>query len=214
MKLNAKREQKMKLIGSPTHPLVRKVRVVLAEKKIDCDLVPETEDESETELQNFNPLGEVPVLVLDDHTALFDSRVIVQYIDNLAPNAKLFPGTNRDRTEVKRWEAVADGIAEAALAIAQERSRPKTKQSADWVTRYETRIVRGLAFLAQELGNNNPYCMGTHLSMADIAVGATLDYLCLRHPEIDWQTEYPQLNALYQKLLQRQSFIDTQSALL
>ncbi len=94
----------MKLIGSLTSPYVRKARVVLAEKKIDYDFELDSPWTPETQVANVNPLGKIPVLVLDDNTVLFDSRVIVEYLDNVAPNNKLMPGPNRERSEIKRWE--------------------------------------------------------------------------------------------------------------
>ena len=104
----------MKLIGSLTSPFVRKVRVVLAEKKIECGFEIDSPWTPDSKVPNINPLGKIPILVFDDETVLFDSRVISEYLDNTAPNTKLMPSPNRERTEVKRWEALADGIGDAA----------------------------------------------------------------------------------------------------
>ena len=95
----------MKLIGTHTSPFVRKVRIVLAEKKIDYEFAIDSPWLGDSQVQNINPLGKIPVLLLDDETPLFDSRVIVEYIDSVTPNAKLFPTPNRERIDVKRWEA-------------------------------------------------------------------------------------------------------------
>ena len=94
----------MKLIGSHTSPFVRKVRIVLAEKKIEYDFVIDSPWLEGSKVPNINPLGKIPALVLDDDTPLFDSRVIVEYIDSVTPNNKLIPAPSRERTEVKRWE--------------------------------------------------------------------------------------------------------------
>ena len=198
----------MKLIGSLTSPYVRKVRVVLAEKKIDYEFVIDSPWTPESNVPNINPLGKIPVLELDDETILFDSRVISEYLDNVAPNNKLMPTPNRERTEVKRWEALADGICDAAALAFLERKRPQDKQDDDWVTRQISKIIRSLEYMSAELGEN-PNCMGTHLSMADIAVGCALGYLAFRFPEIDWAAKHPNLARLYDKLMQRQAFIDT-----
>lgn len=198
----------MKLIGSLTSPFVRKVRVVLAEKKIDYEFEIDSPWSPDSHIPDINPLGKIPVLVLDDNSPLFDSRVIVEHIDNVTPNAKLFPVPNRERTEVKRWEALADGISDAAAAAFLEARRPAGERSSTWIERQNDKIVRGLRFMAAELGEQ-PYCMGTHLSLADIAVGAALGYLVFRFPEIEWREQYPNLARLYDKLMQRPSFADT-----
>ncbi len=198
----------MKLIGSHTSPFVRKVRIVLAEKKIEYDFVIDSPWLADSKVPNINPLGKIPVLVLDDETPLFDSRVIVEYIDNVTPNNKLFPSPNRERTEVKRWEALADGICDAAASAFVEAKRPAAQQSADSISRQREKITRGLAFMAEELGDKS-FCVGTHFSMADIAVGAALGYLCFRFADINWQEEHPNLGKLYAKLLQRSSLADT-----
>ncbi len=198
----------MKLIGAHASPYTRKARIVLAEKKIEFDFVIDSPWSADSAVPATNPLGKIPVLVLDDETPLFDSRVIVEYIDNVSPNNKLLPAPNRERTEVKRWEALADGICDAAVTILVESRRPQGKQDAQWIARQQEKITRSLAFMAAELGEQ-PYCMGTHFSMADIAVGVALGYLSFRLPAIAWQESHPNLDKLYAKLLQRPSFADT-----
>jgi glutathione S-transferase len=198
----------MKLIGSLTSPFARKVRIVLAEKKIEVDFALESPWLPGNRVAELNPLGKIPVLVLDDETVLFDSRVIVEYLDNVTPNNKLMPAPNRERTEVKRWEALADGVADAAALIFLERKRPAHHQNADWIVRQRQKIDRGLAFMAAQLGED-PWCMGTHFTLADIATGATLGYLAFRFPEIDWREQHANLGRLYDKLAQRPSFAET-----
>ncbi len=198
----------MKLIGSHTSPYTRKVRIVLAEKKIEYDFVIDSPWLEDSTVPNVNPLGKIPVLLLDDETPLFDSRVIVEYIDNVTPNNKLFPAPNRERTEVKRWEALADGLCDAAVAALLEGKRPANEQSAGWIARQKDKIARSLAFMAASLGDKT-FCMGTHISMADIAVGTALGYLGFRFPGITWHEEHPNLARLYDKLMLRPSFAET-----
>ena len=198
----------MKLIGSHSSPYVRKVRIVLAEKKIEYEFVIDSPWLADSKVPNVNPLGKVPVLLLDDETPLFDSRVIVEYIDNVTPNNKLFPAPNRERTEVKRWEALADGVCDAAVAALLEGKRPAKEQSADWIARQKDKIARSLAFMAESLGDK-PFCMGTHISVADIALGTSLGYLDFRFPGIGWRQEHPTLAKLYDKLMLRPSFAET-----
>ncbi len=198
----------MKLIGSHTSPFARKVRVVLAEKKIDYEFVIDSPWLAGSKVPSLNPLGKIPVLVLDDETRLFDSRVIVEYIDNVTPNNKLFPATNRERTEVKRWEALADGICDAAATAFLESKRPDGQRSEDWTQRQREKVMSSLEFMAEELGEKS-FCMGTHISMADLATGSALGYLCFRFADINWQEAHPNLGKLFDKLMQRQSFADT-----
>jgi len=198
----------MKLIGTHTSPFVRKVRIVLAEKKIDYEFAIDSPWLGDSQVQNVNPLGKIPVLLLDDETPLFDSRVIVEYIDSVTPNAKLFPTPNREPIDVKRWEAVADGICDAAANAFLEGKRPESLQSYDWIARQHGKIARSLEFLAEELGEK-AYCQGTHISLADIAVGTALGYLCFRFPHVGWQETHPNLAKLYAKLMLRPSFADT-----
>ena len=198
----------MKLIGTYTSPFVRKVRIVLAEKKIDYEFAIDSPWLGDSQVQNINPLGKIPVLVLDDETPLFDSRVIVEHIDNVTPNNKLFPAPNRERTDVKRWEALADGICDAAATAFLEGKRPESQQSFDWIARQHGKIARSLEFMAEELGEK-AYCLGTHISLADLAVGTALGYLCFRFPHVGWQETHPNLAKLYAKLMLRPSFADT-----
>lgn len=198
----------MKLIGSLTSPYVRKTRVVLAEKKIDYDFVLESPWVEGNAVVKFNPLGKVPVLVLDDDSTLFDSRVIVEYLDSMTPNAKLLPASGRERITVKRWEALADGICDAAAAAFLEAKRPKKQQSEEWIARQRSKITAGLEALAEEVGES-AWCFGNSLTLADVAVGSALGYLVFRFGDIDWQDAHPNLARLYEKLMQRPSFAET-----
>jgi len=198
----------MKLIASLTSPYARKVRIVLAEKKIECDLVEESPWSAETSVQQYNPLGKVPVLVLDDGSPLFDSRVIVQYLDTVSPVSRLIPEAGRQRIAVKRWEALADGICDAASAIVIERRRPAKQQSREWIDRQGGKVELALKELASDLGERG-WCNGEAYSLADIATGCALGYLDLRHPDVDWRSAYPNLVKLAEKLAKRPSFAET-----
>jgi len=94
----------MKLLGSKTSPYVRKVRIVMLEKKLDYVFVPEDVWSEQTTITETNPLGKVPCLIMEAGEALFDSRVIVEYLDTLSPVGKLIPAVGRERAEVKTWK--------------------------------------------------------------------------------------------------------------
>lgn len=198
----------MKLIASHTSPYARKVRIALAEKKIEYDLVEESPWAAQTAVPAYNPLGKVPVLVLDDGTTLFDSRVIVEYLDTVSPVSRLIPEPNRQRIVVKRWEALADGICDAAVTLVLERKRPARQQNKDWLDRHQRKIDLGLKELADELGEK-AWCNGDAYSLADIATGCALAYLDLRHAAIDWRAAYPNLVKLTERLAKRPSFAET-----
>jgi len=198
----------MKLIASLTSPYVRKIRIVLAEKKIDCDLVLESPWVEGNPVSKFNPLGKVPVLILDDDSTLYDSRVIAEYLDTVAPNNRLIPASGRERTSVKRWEALADGVMDAAVAAFLESRRPDGERSPPSIERQRGKIMRTLKAMSDELGEQ-PWCHGNSLSLADIAVGCALGYVSFRLPDIHWGEQYANLAQLYEKLMQRPSFADT-----
>jgi glutathione S-transferase len=198
----------MKLLGTLTSPYARKARVVLAEKKIDFEWIIDSPNDPNTSVTRYNPLARVPVLVLDDDTALFDSPVIVEYLDSLAPNAKLFPQPSRERLEVKRWEALADGVLDAAVGCRMEQMRPAKERSENWMTRERGVIVAALEVMSRELGEKH-WCMGTPFTFADIAVGCALGYLDFRFPDLDWRSRHANLAKLHEKLMQRPAFADT-----
>jgi len=126
----------------------------------------------------------------------------------VSPVSRLIPEPSRQRIAVKRWEALADGICEAASAVFLERKRPLRQQSKDWIARQRAKIDRGVMVLAEEL-DLRPWCNGEAYSLADIATGCALGYLDLRFPEIDWRGAHPNLVALAAKLAARASFADT-----
>ena len=202
----------MKLIGSAASPYVRKVRVVLAEKRLDYQFVIEDVWAADTTISNSNPLGKVPCLIMEGGEAMFDSRVIVEYLDTLSPVGKLIPTQGRERAEVKTWEALADGVMDAGVLWRLERTwsgRADSERSDAWIDRQRIKVEAGVAAMAKGLGDK-PFCSGIHLSLSDIAVGCTLGWLNLRFPEIDWRGEHGNLAKLFDKLMQRPSFIDTQ----
>lgn len=199
----------MKLIGSLTSPYVRKVRVVMAEKKLEYELVLDDVWAENAQIQEYNPLGKVPCLIMDDQGRLFDSRVIVEYLDTLSPVSRLIPQHGRERAATKCWEAIADGILDAAVAIRIESTqRPPELRSQAWIDRQNDKITAALASMDYTLGDE-PFCMGVNLSLADLAVGCSLAYLDLRFPQITWRDQYSNLVRLYQKLETRPSFVTT-----
>jgi glutathione S-transferase len=201
----------MKIIGSSTSPYVRKVRVVMAEKKLDYDFVPEDVWAAQTTITEANPLGKVPCLIMEGGEAIFDSRVIVEYLDTLSPVGKLIPSVGRERAEIKTWEALADGVLDASILARLEMTwggRAEAERSQAWIDRQMDKVHASLKAMSRGLGDK-PFCSGIHLSLADIAVGCALSYLDFRFAQIDWRTDYPNLLKLHDKLMLRPSFADT-----
>jgi glutathione S-transferase len=199
----------MKLIGSVTSPYVRKVRVVLADKKLDYSFELENVWSAETTIHLSNPLGKVPCLVMEDGSVMYDSRVIAEYLDTLTPVCKLLPPNGRDRADVKVWEALSDGLLDAAVLVRLELTlRPADQQSPDWIARQMGKVHACLATMSTNLGES-PFCKGNHYTLADVAVGCALGWLTFRFPEISWRTDYPNLARLFDKLSERASFKET-----
>ncbi|MDO8299333.1 glutathione S-transferase N-terminal domain-containing protein [Lacisediminimonas sp.] len=199
----------MKLIGSFASPYVRKVRVVMAEKKLDYEHVPEDVWSAQSAIGLSNPLGKVPCLIMEDGGAMFDSRVIVEYLDTLTPVGKLIPSQGRERASIKCWEALADGILDAAVLVRLEKTRRAPEhQSQDWIDRQMAKVHGGLKAMSTGFAET-PFCAGNQFTLADVAVGCSLGWLALRFPEITWRVDYPNLGKLFDKLSERQSFKDT-----
>jgi len=200
----------MKLLGSLTSPYVRKVRVVMAEKKLDFQFL-EEDVWGNDGIMKSNPLGKVPCLLMEGGEAVFDSRVIVEYLDTLSPVGKLIPPAGRERIEVRTWEALSDGVLDAALLARMEKvwtGRSDAQRSQAWIDRQLSRVTTALAAMSKGLGDK-PWCMGNHFTLADIAVGCALGYLDFRFPAIAWREPHANLGRLADKLAARPSFIDT-----
>jgi glutathione S-transferase len=200
----------MKLIGALTSPYVRKVRIVMAEKKLDCELVL-TDVIASDEILKYNPLGKVPCLVMEGGEAVFDSRVIVEYLDALSPVGRLIPPSGRARAEVRTWEALADGLLDAAILVRMESifpGRTEAQRSQAWIDRQMGKVHSALAAMAKGLGEK-AWCAGNQFTLADIALGCALGYLDFRFPQVGWRAGYPNLARLAEKLDKRPSFADT-----
>ena len=199
----------LRLIASLASPYVRKVRIVMAEKRIECQMDLEDVWAPDSKIAESNPLSKVPCLIMEDGDAVYDSRVIVEYLDGLTPVAKLIPPSGRERAEVRTWEALADGICDAAILIRLEMTqRPPEQRSQKWIDRQKLKISNGLEAMANGLGDR-PWCSGASYSLADIAAGCALEYLDFRFPQIEWRAQYPNLARHVDKLATRTSFSET-----
>lgn len=201
----------MKLLYSNTSPYARKVRVVAAEKRIDVDMVQVVLADPDCPVNDHNPLGKIPVLILPDGDSLYDSRVIVEYLDHRTPVAHLIPQDHTAKIAVRRWEALADGVTDAAIAAVIEGRRPEGLQDPAVIAKQLDKVERGLQTLDQDL-EKKKWCVNESFSLADIAVGCMLGYLELRYQHLDWKQQYPSLAKHYAAMMKRASFKDTAPA--
>jgi len=203
----------MRLIGSLTSPFVRKVRVVLAEKKLDYQFITDDPWAADTQTPASNPLGKVPCLVLDGGEAVFDSRVIVEYLDTLSPVGKLTASLGRPRVEIKTWEALADGLLDAAILARNEATWPgraASERSQAWIDRQMEKVDAALAAMSRGLADKAWCLTGPQLTLADIATGCALAWLSFRFPDLDWRARHTNLARLLdERLMKRPSFINT-----
>ena len=195
----------MKLLGTNTSPYVRKVRLMLLEKNIPHDYSIAPPRDPGGQVARVNPLGRIPALILDDETCVFDSPVIAEYVDTLNDNPVLIPRLDvLARMRVKRWEALADGIMDSAVAVRTESMRPADKQEADNIVRHNEAISRTLTYAADQLGERE-WCEGTTITLADLALISALIYLDLRQPERDWRKLHANLAAWFARISERAS---------
>ena len=198
----------MKLLYSKTSPYARKVRIVAAEKHILLELQEVVLADPDNPVADFNPLGKIPVLIMDDGEPLYDSSVIVDYLEQRTPVAHLLPHDSRMRFQVKRWEALADGVCDAAVAVMLERRRAENLQDPSWIARQMSKVERGLRRMEYDLAGHD-FCVGDSMTLADIALGCVMAYLNLRYPELDFDHQYPKLAKHYARMMQRPSFQET-----
>jgi len=197
----------MKLYGSLTSPYVRKVRMVLMEKKIACDMVVEGPADAAGNVVRLNPLRAIPLLERDDGEVLFDSTMICEYIDSLNDQPRLYPPSGEPRWQALRWHALGQGMMEATVARFVELRKPTEKQDPAVATKHEARIAAAMAF-ANERMPASGFIQGKTIGIADIALGAALGYVDLRHAH-DWRGKFPKLAAWFKPLSERPSFIET-----
>ena len=195
----------LKLLGSPTSPYVRKVRLVLGVKSQPYEFVPDALLGDVPAITQFNPLGKIPVLISMNGQVWYDSSVIVEYLDYAYPENPMFPKEWPNRMLVRRWEALADGILDSAVGVLLEKRRPNAEQSELFISRHQAKVARGLETLAHDL-NGRDWCFGSELTLADVAVGTCLLWIEFRHPDIQWRVQYPVLDQYTQRLMRIPAF--------
>ena len=199
----------MKLHHNPASPYVRKVLVVAHETglldRIEIDSLKMTPVNPDTALNTDNPIGKIPTLVLNDGTALFDSRVICEYLDSLHDGRRLFPAAGEERWTALRRQAIGDGMLDAAVGTRYETTlRPQDKRWADWIDAQKNKFRHALDQLEVEAG-----ALGDTADIGTIAIGCALGYLDFRYPDEGWREQRPRLSGWYAGFAQRPSMQDS-----
>jgi glutathione S-transferase len=201
----------MKLLGTTSSPFVRKVRIVALEKNLPLGFIVDSPLEIGSAVPTINPLGKVPVLVRDDGTAMIDSPLIVEYLESLGEHPRLIPVGFAERLAVRQWEAIADGVVDAAVLVRMEQLRAEHERSAEWIARQQEKVERGVQFMNSELGGSE-YCVGGQWTLADIALGCCIGYLEFRAPAGNWRMRFPQIVRAMAAIEERASFRATRFA--
>ena len=202
----------MKLIIATPSPFARKARVVLREKNIDCEEIVDIPWNKDTLTKGLNPIGKIPILLQEGNTPIFDSKVIVQYLEYLKQEPRIYPLDPRDNISARLIETTFDGVCDAVVLIFLENSRNKDLRSNNWLKRQEKKIYNGIEYLSDNLGNKK-YFVGNDFSIADICGISCLEYLDLRFSKFHWRRDYPNLENYWHTHKDRKSFLETKPSI-
>jgi len=195
----------MKLLASLTSPYARKIRILLAEKGIACDFEEAVPNAKDSPIPALNPLGKVPVLVRDDGSVLFDSPLILEWLDR-SKSPGLIPADGEERWQVLLWQALADGMMDASVLLMTETRRAPEHQSKTALSHQAGKVARAMDYANARIRGN--YLVGDRFSVADIALGSALDYVDFRNPHA-WREQRPTLAEWHATIAERASFSAT-----
>lgn len=197
-----------RLISATPSPYARKIRIQLAEKSIPFELETEVPWNAETATPDHNPLEKIPVLIVEDAPAVYESAYIFEWLEVMHPEPPMVPAEPRDRLQVRRYEVIADGICDALVVMFFENLRPDSGRSQSWFDRQSRKVEGGLAALSAMCGDRE-FAWGNDFSLADIATGSVLGYIDMRWPDHPWRDNHPNLSVLSDRLEARPSFLAT-----
>ena len=194
----------MKLRFSPTSPFARKVMIVAHETGLadQIEIIPT--DARDVSVEMENPLHKVPTLITDGGEALYDSRVICEYLDGLQGGAKLFPAAGGERLQALRLQALADGIMEAAILQIYENLRPESQRSPEWLSKQRGKVTAGLDALEEQVDD-----LGGDFTIGLVSVGCVLGYLDFRFADDNWRADHPALADWFETIVDRPSMTAT-----
>lgn len=197
----------MKLYGSPTSPYVRKARVLIAEKNLQVEFVVEDPWVDNSPIITKNPLSKVPALEIGPDNYMFESALVVHYLDHV-DGRSFTPRDPPGYWQAQWWQALGNGIIDAGIARVLETRRPEEKQMPEKMAREEGRIHRAIA-LAESSFKGGDFLVGNRFSLADLVLGVALQYTDFRYPH-DWRTAAPKIAAWHKAIAARPSFVETQ----
>ena len=196
----------MKLYGSPTSPYVRKARVLINEKKLPVEFVNEDPWPEDSRIPARNPLGKVPALEIEPNNYLFESVLVVHYLDHV-DGKTLTPKDAAGYWQAQWWQALGNGIIDAAVARVLETRRPEGKQMPEKVAREEARIHRA-ADAAETRHRGGLFLVGSRFTLADLIMGVAMQYVDFRYAH-DWRSTCPRLAEWHRAIVERRSFVET-----
>ena len=198
----------LKLLSATPSPFARKVRVVLLEKNIPFELKTINPWNINADIERFNPLGKIPVLITANNETIYDSKFIIEWIEHNYPDPAVFPTDAKTKFKAQQIQVIADGICEAVILLFFENIRPDPQQSKPWSERQIKKISNGLQALEQQISNDE-FCVDNTFGIADISVVSALDYLSLRFKTYEWRNKFTRISKFVARQSARQSFIET-----
>ena len=196
----------LKLIGSYTSPYVRKIRILLIEKNISYEFILDDVWSAQPQVTQFNPLGQVPCLLLPTGEILTDSRSIAEYLDWLAPASSATHIS--ERFEVLKWQAIAEGIIDTSVKYRVEQIRPQALQWQDWFIRQKSKLERCFTALDQHLATHS-WLANNQYSIADLTLQCALNFIDFRMSDWDWRAKFVNLKHFEAQLANQAAYIET-----
>ena len=201
-------EDFMKIIGSPTSPYVRKIRVLLIEKGYDdIEVVMVNPWDDPEALVSVNPFSKVPTLVLSNGVVFYDSKMIADYIEQTMQGPRMVPASGAGRWFVLQAQAHADSLLDVGVRAFLERKRPEDKQMKEKIMRDEVAVARGIGGAAKLVK-----AMEAQINLGHIAIACAIGWIDFRLPHIKWRERHPALSAWYQDMQLRPSMQATAPA--
>lgn len=200
-------ENAMRLYATATSPYARKVRIAIKEKGLACEVEWVDLRDQDHPASQHNPLGKVPVLVDSAGEGIYDSTVIIQYLELFHPEPPILPTEPREKLRCLRMEALADGIMDSTVAWVMEHRRNGECQDGMILEKMRGKVLAALAFLQQDIHKWSEAHNAKVLDLAQISTIAAIGYVDLRAPE--FLVPYPDLHQWYQQLGHRASVAET-----
>jgi glutathione S-transferase len=160
------------------------------------------------DVERFNPLGKIPVLITANNETIYDSKFIIEWIEHNYPDPAVFPTDAKTKFKAQQIQVIADGICEAVILLFFENIRPDPQQSKPWSERQIKKISNGLQALEQQISNDE-FCVDNTFGIADISVVSAVDYLSLRFKTYEWRNKFTRISKFVARQSARQSFIET-----